>query len=397
MGESEDSVQPANWSAAMTWLGQNLGVHWALCVTVTLLASLAIFAGMVHFLRHYQSDGFLRAERPLAEINAQRASFGDKNNLLRYLKAENLMHSPGAASLLQGIGPGLMQTAVKVALPYTKEDLRFLPSDSLGSSILGFNISFAGMSPADAAARVQLMGDYLRDTMLREDLLNSIHVRAGEVRVAQRSLDNKLIVKRVELQEASRKLDALKVIAARYPEASKHESRQLLSSDTDSSRYLSPVMQLVGVESDIADIKNELMSLEREAAQNNLHLRFYAGAEKLDPAMKSGKNLLADLERLRVETFKDASPDDEQAREVANKIDLMAELLRTRHLVNTRFTSGPTLADRRTGPKAGLMLILSLAFGGMMGVAVVAAFDWIRAAKHRRLIDEVAGPGVRHS
>ena len=55
------------------------------------------------------------------------------------------------------------------------------------------------------------------------------------------------------------------------------------------------------------------------------------------------------------------------------------------------------MADRRTGPKAGLMLILSLAFGGMMGVAVVAAFDWIRAAKHRRLIDEVAGPGVRHS
>jgi hypothetical protein len=43
------------------------------------------------------------------------------------------------------------------------------------------------------------------------------------------------------------------------------------------------MMQLVGVESSIVDIRNELASLERDEAQNDLRLKFYAGAEKLNP------------------------------------------------------------------------------------------------------------------
>jgi hypothetical protein len=112
---------------------------------------------------------------------------------------------------------------------------------------------------------------------------DNIHQRAGEVRAEKQKLDNKLIAKRVELEEATRKLSALKEIAAKYPDASKYESRQLLSSDTDGARYLSPMMQLVGVESSIVDIRNELASLERDEAQNDLRLKFYAGAEKLNP------------------------------------------------------------------------------------------------------------------
>jgi len=361
------------------------------------LASLALFALMAHFLRHYQSEGFLRASRPLTEFNAQRSTFEDKDSYLRFLRANKLTNNPNAEYLAHVIGPELMQRQVKVVLPYTKDDLRFLADvkSPIDSNILGFSVSFAGATPDDAAARVRLMGDYLKDAMLRQDLLDSIHQRAGEVRAEKQKLDNKLIAKRVELAEATRKLNALKEIAAKYPEASKFESRQLLSSDTDSSRYLSPVMQLVGVESNIADIRNELVSLERDAAQNDLRLKFYAGAEKLNPSVKSGRELIGDFKSLRAETFKDVHLDDDRTREVINKIDLLAETLQTKHLVNTRFVSGPSIPDRRTGPGIALMLAFSAVFGGMFAAMAVAALGWLQARKGKRSVPGLAEPGVQ--
>jgi hypothetical protein len=65
--------------------------------------------------------------------------------------------------------------------------------------------------------------------------------------------------------------------------------------------------------------------------------------------VKSGKELLDDFRSLRAETFKDVNLDDDRAREVVNKIDLLAETLQTKDLVSARFVSGPSVPDRRTG------------------------------------------------
>lgn len=397
MGPREKFGQPVNWAevtrSVVRWLGAN-GKPFLMTMA---LASIAFFVLMSLVLRHYQSEGFLRASRSLAEFNVQRSSFEDKGNFLRYLRANKLTDTPNAAYLLEAIGPNLMLKRVKVVLPYTKEDLKLLADlkGPLDSSILGFSISLPGASPDDAAARVKLMGDYLKDTMLRQDLLENIHQRAGDVRAEKQKLDNKLIAKRVELDEATRKLNALKEIAAKYPEASKYEARQLLSSDTDGSRYLSPVMQLVGVESKIADIRNDLVSLERDAAQNDLRLKFYAGAEKLNPSVKSGRELFEGFKALRAETFKDVRLDDDRTREVVNKIDLLVETLQTKDLLNTRFVSGPSVPDRRAGPGNAMIVIFSLVFGGFFAAVVVALLGWMLARKGKRSIGGLSEPSVQ--
>lgn len=239
------------------------------------------------------------------------------------------------------------------------------------------------------------MGDYLRDTMLRQDLLDSIHQRAGEARAEKQTLDNKRIAKRVELEDDSRKLNALKEIAARYPEASKYESRQLLSSDTDGSRYLSPVMQLVGVESNIADIRNDLVSLERDVAQNDLRLEFYAAAEMLNASLKSGRELFDEFKRLRVVAFNEVHLDDDRVREVVNGIDLLAETLQTKHLANTRFISGPSLPDHRTGLPIALLAFFAVLLGGIVAGLAVMALRWVQTKKARTgLAGGIAEPGV---
>ncbi|WP_431796745.1 hypothetical protein SGO26_12685 [Cupriavidus metallidurans] len=397
MGQKEEFGQAIHWSSVAKSIVRWISANRRPFLLTMALASVALFALMSHFLRHYQSEGFLRASRPLTDFNAQRTTFEDKESFQRFLRANKLTNTPNAVYLVHAIGSGLMQRQVKVVLPYTKDDLRFLADlkSPLDSNILGFSVTFAGATPDDAAARVRLMGDYLKDTMLRQDLLDNIHQRAGEVRAEKQKLDNKLIAKRVELEEAARKLSALKEIAAKYPEASRYESRQLLSSDTDGARYLSPVMQLVGVESNIVDIRNELASLERDEAQNDLRLTFYTGAEKLNPSVKSGKELLDDFRSLRAETFRNVNLDDDRAREVVNKIDLLAETLQTRDLMNTRFVSGPSVPDRRTGPGSALILVFSVVFGGSFATVVVALLGWMQARKGKRSVGGIAEHGVQ--
>jgi hypothetical protein len=80
-----------------------------------------------------------------------------------------------------------------------------------------------------------------------------------------------------------------------------------------------------------------------------------------------------DFRSLRAETFKDVNLDDDRAREVVNKIDLLAETLQTKDLVSARFVSGPSVPDRRTGPGNLMMLVFSLVFGGLSQLRVGGA------------------------
>lgn len=384
----------AEWMALGRSMSGWLRAHKVSFVVTTAMAAALIYLALFQFACRFQSDGFLRASRPLTEFNAQRAAFEDRSNLLRYLQSTKLVDDPNAQYLLGAIGPRLMKSQVKPVLPYSKEDLKFLMDlkNPVDASLLGFSISFASDTPQEAAARVKLMGDYLRDAMLRQALIENIHSLAGDAREQKQKLDNQLIAKRLELDEATNKLNALKAIAARYPETSRFESRQLLTSDTDGSRYLSPVMQLVGVESNLADLHIDISSLERDIAQNALRLKFYSGAEKLSSSVNSGEEMLGAFRHLQATTFKDTNLNDDQAREVINQISLLAESLETKHISNTRFISGPTVPDRRLGPSRAVLLILSLLCGVAIAVVTLLALDVVLGRKTRLATDASTTP-----
>ncbi|RDK12354.1 hypothetical protein DN412_00905 [Cupriavidus lacunae] len=355
--------------------------------------SVAVFFLLFQVLCRYQSEGFLRATRKLTEYNTQRASFADKNTLSQFLQAGKATHDPNAQYLLRSLDDRFLQTHVEVVLPYSKADLKYLNDikNPIDPNLVGFSIKFAADMPADAVARVKLMGDYLKDTMLQQDLEEAIHQRAGEVKAKQQKIDNLLIKKRLDVEESIGKLNALKSIAAKYPEAAKLESRQLLASDGSSSKYLSPVMQLVGVESELADLRIELASLERDAAQNQLAHRFYLRAEELGASAKSGKALLDAFQTLKDGVFKDQNLDDDPVREVYNGIGLVIEDMRTKHLVNARFVSGPTLPDRRSGPGRATLLFLSLFSGGVLAAAGIFAWEWLRKGKAKVVANDFHG------
>lgn len=382
--EEDDQLGP-DWQALVTrcWeLRRQIALFSAAFATV-------IFAISFWMGRQYASEGFLRAPRKFAEYNAQKAAFWDRETLRRYFQENRKPDDANDYYLLGHLSERFVQTHVQPVLPLSKEDLRYI-ADAKGvldaAGILGFSISFKDQSAERAQARVQLMGDYIKDTMLSEDLVDTIYTKAGEAKAKKQTIDNQIIQKRVALAQAGSRLEAARVIAGKYPEASKMEARQLLSTgnDSQSSRYLSPMAQLVGIETEIADLKAQLSLLERDAAQNALRTEFYDRIEQRSHTPQTGNALLAEFVKTAQAMFAGKDLQDDRVREVYNQIMLVAEQMRNKHITDARFVSGPTLPEYRSGPGPLALVLLSLIGGIALGGMVVLGRDKLRASQVAR-------------
>ncbi|KHK57802.1 hypothetical protein PI87_05005 [Ralstonia sp. A12] len=333
--------------------------------------------------RQYSSEGFLRAPRKFAEYNVQKAAFGDREALRRYLEVNKKLDDPNGRYLLGALSERFVQAHLKAVLPLSKDDLRFI-ADAKGTleavGILGFSITFKDQVAENAQARVQLLGDFVKDTMLSEDLLDAIYTKVGETKAKKQQIDNQIIQKRLALAQATARLDAARTIAGKYPEASRMEARQLLSTgnDKDSVRYLSPMAQLVGVETEIADLKSQLALLERDAEQNALRNEFLERIDRRSRQAQTGNGLLAEFVKIGQDVFKGKNLQDDKTREVYNQIMLVAEQMRTKHISEARFVSGPTLPDTRSGPGALVLALLSLIGGIVLASGITLLVDKVR-------------------
>ncbi|MGO4326150.1 hypothetical protein AB4Z48_16715 [Cupriavidus sp. 2TAF22] len=370
------SATPFSFIATGHWLRK----HWMWLLIFVPVVSGISFSILFAASENYRSEGFLRASRKLTEYNTQRSAFADKGALRRFLGHEQLGGDANGQYLANALQESFLRKHVTPVLPYSKAELGYLNNSKtpIDMDILGFAISFAAPSPAQATARVRILGDFLKDTMLRQELTEIVHTKAAEFKAKKQRIDNQLISKRLELRQETARMKSLKIIAGRYPGASKLESRQLLSSDAGSSKYLSPVAQLVGTESLIVDLRTAIDSLEREAAQNTLREAFFARAEASRDPANSGKAMLAVYLALQKNMFDGADLKDDDIREVFNDIGLIAEELRTKHLVNTHFASGPTVPERRAGHGTLAIAAFSLLSGCVMTGMALVGLDFVR-------------------
>jgi hypothetical protein len=359
---------------------------WALRRKVAVFAavlSVLIFVAVFWVGCNYSSEGFLRAPRKFAEFNVQKAAFWDRETLRRYLDENKKLDDANGRYLLGALSERFVQAHLQPVLPLSKDDLRYI-TDAKGAldaiGILGFSIGFKDRSPENAHARVQLLGDFVKDTMLSEDLLDTIYTKAGETKAKKQQIDNQIIQKKVALAQAASRLEAARTIAGKYPEASKMEARQLLStsSDKESSRYLSPMAQLVGIETEMADLKSQLTLLERDAEQNALRNAFYERMAQRASQTLTGNMLLSEFVKTGQAVFTDKNLQDDKTREVYNQIMLVAEQMRTKHITEARFVSGPTLSENRSGPSPLVLMLLSLIGGSLLAGMIVLFLDKMR-------------------
>ena len=251
---------------------------------------------------------------------------------------------------------------IKPVYAFAKEDTREfaqLPQDE-SNSVIGLKLAYEADSPENAYTYVCFFGNYIRDCLLYVTLYNYV-MDGYSNKISELSKnENDIINLNFELLQNTNKLKDIRAILSNYPESAKIENRQLVSIEEGGDRFLAPVTQLVGIESTLADLRQDLSELEREREKLTVRTEYFSRIySELDKIGERGESLFLLLKSAKDEVFKNKDLNQDALKEVFNNLSIDLQTFDFIFFSNSRFVSGPTIPSMHIKPKKGLIAIVS--------------------------------------
>ncbi|VVE02970.1 hypothetical protein PIN31009_02236 [Pandoraea iniqua] len=354
---------------------------WLLLVTTLSVALYVLTSAMLY---RFESHGLLIVKQHLVQYKAENPAFSDDALLKQYLSANNALNTPAGQFLMEALDEPFLSEHVSLVMPYGKNDLPFVKlNDNENLTSVGLELTMSShLSGSDAAARLQLFAGFLTDTMLSQTLAGDVRRANMQALEDKQTLDNKRIENSVRRDEMTDLLARSRETAERYPDSDEMDQGQLLSTDAAASaRFLSPMSQMIGIESDMATNKADAQRLKRRAAQNAIALRFYeAFNAKVKPTLTGHQLLKVYLDSLNA-FFDDGELADDMTREVHNKLMQPIQRISAQSVDAPRFSAGPTTPQSPSGPPQLAVLGLVIMAGVLFATAITLLVDVVR---HRR-------------
>jgi hypothetical protein len=237
----------------------------------------------------------------------------------------------------------------------SRKDQRELSTAKVENSFVGLNIELNGASEPDLVRLVQLLGDFVRDVMLSEELVSYVRRRLGESAVTRLALEGQAAehdVRRAIIEEKLRLLTALeKRYNSRRPSAG-----AILPFDQRNARWLPPQDQVVGAESELIDLRTKREWLSSRARQAEFDERYFAAARKQLARSSTGFASLTEFKAKVNEAFRDELVQKDPAlRAAASRIASELADIEDRFVHRTRFVVPPEGAVEKTAPNLSLM------------------------------------------
>lgn len=376
-GETDEPLIPP-------WV-YRLAAQWKIFVPLTLaIAAIAFIIGHARTY-HYESKGFVTLHRDVSQYNAQRQAFYDAAQLQNYLEQKKKLNTPEGQYLISSLTSAFVSKHVVLTMPYGKNDERYVGGNDRSALIsTGLDLTMqSASSGAEAAARLQLLSEFVIDEMLKQTLTSELRSKRMAALSERQSIDNKLIGTNQNLRELATRLVDTRKIADRYPEAARLNDRQLLTTTGETGRFLSPMAQIIGLESDIAAVKTTQEQLKRREKANTIAISFYEDLNKKLPINPTGEQLLDGFMAEIKSYFGPTPPVDDVAREIYNDQLLLVQSVRSEGLVAPRFTSGPTNPTQMQGLPRSVLLLLALAVGLGVAGATALLLDILKSTRKR--------------
>jgi hypothetical protein len=187
----------------------------------------------------------------------------------------------------------------------------------------------------------------------------------------------------LDIELYRRRVEDMKALLARYPDAARMDARQVVSVNTaeGGERYLSPLAQLVGAESAISQRHEMIRRWQRELRQKTILAQFYADADALLDREMEVARLLGELRALAAKAFSHADAAQEWNQEAALRVNGALDnfdVMRTQFGVRNGIRTD-AVASRDPLRLAGL--------GVVAGLALLGALALLRAGKLARQED----------
>ena len=263
----------------------------------------------------------------LPEYKRVAAEYDSRANMAEYLEATSHHDSVAARRLLEGWENSGSWTAQPV-LPISRRDRKDYGElkDAASVALLGLELKASAHTGPIAVEIVNILAGYFTNTVLRERIhLWVVAEKVGWLSSAKNKQAD-VLRSRLEIELASRRIQEMKEILVRYPEATQMDTRQVitLNAPTGSERFLSPLAQLVGAESSISHRREKILRLNRDLLKGELLTQFLLAAEPMVDQHPDTANLLLALFELVHKTFPKEGTGEEWAREA--KLDVMGTL-----------------------------------------------------------------------
>lgn len=239
-----------------------------------------------------------------------------------------------------------------------------------GAVYLGLRITYIANEAKEAAEMANWLGAYFKEVATREAVRDQVARWAAENRQFKDRAQEIKLKYDFEISQAKQRTIALKKVIATYPLSVTTESRQVVDVRKDNEKFMSPMAQLVGTESEIIEISERSRKLDREIEQQLFTEAFIKKTETLLGQSRSGSESVGKLVMVITDFTKEVKTSAEREKLLSLAADLSQ--ITARFLSQAQFIAQPSVPTKPEKPTPLMYIIfLSLFF-----VCLAALYCW---------------------
>lgn len=354
-------------------------------VLVAALAGVGVGAALGYGpLLRYKSEGVLSMEMGTAEYKRFAELAVDTNTARQFVaisfpagmdsqRVEQLVTNVTKGAWLRPV-PKVSRADAKelpdALLQMDKDRDKDKDKDKPLTVYLGLRLTHMAPDPDEAAKGATWLGTYFKDVATREALREQVSRWAAENRqFSDRALERKL-KHEFDIEQAQTRAKSLKQLVSSYPEAARTESRQVVDVRKDNEKFMSPISQLIGSESEIIEVREKIQKIDREIQQQVFAKALVADAEIAMNDTHSGKESVIKLSEVIVRFNKLVKTEAE--REKLSSLAADVSQISARFLTQAQFIANPSVPSRPENPRP----LMVMALAGLLAGLLTAVFLW---------------------
>jgi hypothetical protein len=238
------------------------------------------------------------------------------------------------------------------------------------SVYLGLRLTYIARDPLQATELTAWLGSYFKEVATREAMREQIARWGADNRqFSDRAQELKLKYE-FDIEQAKSRATALKKIVSQYPESTAHELRQVVDVRKDNEKFMSPIAQLVGAESEMIAIREKIQKLNREIEQQAFAGALLGSALEAMRQVHNGSEGVGKLAVVIAEFSKKAKTDAEREKLLSLAADVSQ--ITARFLSQAQFIAPPSIPSR----SEGLPPLASTVLMGLLFALMAAAYCW---------------------
>ena len=318
----------------------------------------------------------------LSDFKRYTIALADRESFLRFVQSRSLLSPEEITKTVKAMPrEGATGHWVTAAFAIRKGDVRDIPDSARqDGQFFGADIEFEDRDGEYAERVVRAVGEFVADAIVAGRVNDFLRKGFAEATTALGRVEVERLEQEFQLSQLQTKLVELGDIDRRYPAAGKQSGPQVVFVDKPGENYLPPVVQLVGVESLLADTREKLRDLNRKRERFAADRALFTAAETTLKGATTGAEKIAGFEKAVASTFAVTPPANSGALESLAQATARIAEIRVLREQGLRYVSDPVVTAPSLRRAAAALLVAALGglvLAGLMAL-VVAWWDTVR-------------------